>query len=115
MRPFPHRIPLSAAALVLVWTCALASAEGKKPPEIRKLLRRLLSEIGTNMKPVVMNPGEGAEVPRDELLAGRVAFIADGTVINSGKYDDLTTPEQLLAFLRVSPRPGNRGSSDGAP
>ena len=38
MRPFPHRIRLSAAALVLVWTCALASAEGKKPPYVRKLL-----------------------------------------------------------------------------
>ncbi|MGB7735937.1 MAG: class I tRNA ligase family protein [Thermoguttaceae bacterium] len=31
--------------------------------------------------------------PRDDLLAGRVAFIADGTVINSGLYNGLTTPE----------------------
>jgi leucyl-tRNA synthetase len=30
---------------------------------------------------------------RDDLLAGRVAFIADGTVINSGPYNGLTTPQ----------------------
>ena len=41
----------------------------------------------------VVDPGEGADVPRDDLLAGKVAFIADGTTINSGPYDGLTTPE----------------------
>jgi leucyl-tRNA synthetase len=30
---------------------------------------------------------------RDDLLAGKVAFIADGTVINSGPYNGLTTAE----------------------
>jgi leucyl-tRNA synthetase len=30
---------------------------------------------------------------RDDLLAGRVAFIADGVAVNSGPYDGLTTPE----------------------
>ncbi len=30
---------------------------------------------------------------RDDLLAGRIAFIADGTVINSGPYNGLTTAE----------------------
>lgn len=38
MRPFPYRIPLSTAALFLVWTCALASAEGQRSPHVRKLL-----------------------------------------------------------------------------
>ncbi|NQU23356.1 MAG: leucine--tRNA ligase [Candidatus Nealsonbacteria bacterium] len=41
----------------------------------------------------VVDPGEGADIPRDELLAGKVAFIADGTAINSGPYDGLSTPE----------------------
>ncbi len=41
----------------------------------------------------VVDPGAVADVPRDDLLAGRVAFIADGTVINSGPYDGLTTAE----------------------
>ncbi len=41
----------------------------------------------------VVDPGESPDVPRDDLLAGRVAFIADGTVINSGEYDGLQTPE----------------------
>ena len=30
---------------------------------------------------------------RDDLLAGRVSFIADGTAINSGPYNGLSTPE----------------------
>jgi leucyl-tRNA synthetase len=41
----------------------------------------------------VVDPGVAADVPRDDLLAGRVAFIADGTVINSGPYNGLTTAE----------------------
>jgi leucyl-tRNA synthetase len=41
----------------------------------------------------VVDPGTSPDVPRDNLLAGRVAFIADGTVINSGPYNGLTTPE----------------------
>jgi leucyl-tRNA synthetase len=41
----------------------------------------------------VVDPGDSADVPRDDLLAGRVAFIADGTVINSGPYNGLSTPE----------------------
>ena len=41
----------------------------------------------------VVDPGEGAEVPRDDLLAGRIAFIADGTAINSGQYTGLATPQ----------------------
>lgn len=41
----------------------------------------------------VVDPGKAADVPRDDLLAGNVAFIADGTVINSGPYNGLTTPE----------------------
>jgi len=41
----------------------------------------------------VVDPGQSADVPRDDLLAGRVAFIADGTIINSGPYNGLTTLE----------------------
>ena len=41
----------------------------------------------------VVDPGDAADIPRDDLLAGRVAFIADGTVINSGPYNGLSTPE----------------------
>jgi leucyl-tRNA synthetase len=41
----------------------------------------------------VVDPGEAAGAARDDLLAGRVAFIADGTVVNSGPYNGLTTPE----------------------
>ncbi|MBN2473187.1 MAG: leucine--tRNA ligase [Pirellulales bacterium] len=41
----------------------------------------------------VVDPGEGADVPRAELLAGEMAFIADGVAINSGKYDGLATPD----------------------
>ena len=41
----------------------------------------------------VVDPGEGAEIPRDELLAGKVAFIADGVAINSGEYTGLNTPQ----------------------
>jgi leucyl-tRNA synthetase len=41
----------------------------------------------------VVDPGESAGSARDDLLAGRVAFIADGLAINSGPYDGLTTSE----------------------
>jgi len=41
----------------------------------------------------VVDPGEGPEIPRDALLAGQVAFIEDGTAINSGPYTGLSTPE----------------------
>ncbi len=44
----------------------------------------------------VVDPGEGTDAPRDELLAGKVAFIADGVAINSGPYDGLSTPEFKL-------------------
>ena len=41
----------------------------------------------------VVDPGDNPDAPRDELLAGKVAFIADGTAVNSGPYDGLSTPE----------------------
>ncbi len=41
----------------------------------------------------VVDPGADAQVPRDDLLAGKIAFIADGTAINSGEYTGLTTPQ----------------------
>ncbi len=41
----------------------------------------------------VVDPGKRPEVPRDDLLAGRVAFIEDGTAINSGKYTGMSTAE----------------------
>ncbi|MEE8451997.1 MAG: leucine--tRNA ligase, partial [Thermoguttaceae bacterium] len=41
----------------------------------------------------VVDPGDSPNVPRDELLAGETAFIADGTAINSGQYDGLSTPQ----------------------
>ena len=37
--------------------------------------------------------GRCARRAREELLAGRVAFIADGTAVNSGPYDGLATAE----------------------
>jgi len=57
-----------------------------------------------NISPLPMGEGQGvradgqgvranAPSPRDDLLAGRVAFIADGTAINSGPYNGLSTPE----------------------
>ena len=45
---------------------------------------------GTRGNPLPKGEGTSA---RDDLLAGRVAFIADGTAINSGPYDGLPTPE----------------------
>jgi leucyl-tRNA synthetase len=50
----------------------------------------------------VVDPGATAAAPRDDLLAGRVAFIADGTAINSGPYNGLTTAafkQQIAADL----------------
>jgi len=41
----------------------------------------------------VVDPGETEEVSRDDLLAGRVAFIADGTAINSGRFTGMPTAE----------------------
>jgi leucyl-tRNA synthetase len=41
----------------------------------------------------VVDPGEGPGVPRDDLLAGRVAFIEDGTAINCGRYTGLPTAQ----------------------
>ncbi|MCE5269238.1 MAG: leucine--tRNA ligase [Planctomycetaceae bacterium] len=41
----------------------------------------------------VVDPGEAAGSARDDLLAGRVAFIADGVAVNSGPYTGLPTPE----------------------
>ena len=49
-------------------------------------------EFDLEIVPVV-DPGQGSEMPRDDLLAGRVAFIEDGTAINSGRYSGLATPE----------------------
>jgi len=39
----------------------------------------------------VVDPGEEVGRDRDDLLAGRVAFIADGVAINSGPYDGQPT------------------------
>jgi len=41
----------------------------------------------------VVDPGETAGAVRDDLLAGRVAFIADGVAINSGRFSGLATAE----------------------
>jgi leucyl-tRNA synthetase len=41
----------------------------------------------------VVDPGELSEVSREDLLAGRVAFIADGVAINSGRFTGMTTPQ----------------------
>jgi len=41
----------------------------------------------------VVDPGEAAGPVREELLAGRVAFLADGVAINSGRFTGLSTPE----------------------
>ncbi|MGD0898780.1 MAG: leucine--tRNA ligase [Thermoguttaceae bacterium] len=41
----------------------------------------------------VVDPGPEAGSVRDDLLAGRVAFIADGRAINSGRFTGLTTAE----------------------
>ena len=41
----------------------------------------------------VVDPGEAAGQARNDLLAQRIAFIADGTAINSGPYDGMLTPD----------------------
>ena len=41
----------------------------------------------------VVDPGDAAGAPREDLLAGRVAFTADGMAINSGPYNGLSTAE----------------------
>jgi len=41
----------------------------------------------------VVDPGESREVSREDALAGRVAFVADGIAINSGRFNGMTTPE----------------------
>jgi len=41
----------------------------------------------------VVDPGESEEVPREQVLAGEAAFIAEGTAINSGEYTGLPTAE----------------------
>lgn len=41
----------------------------------------------------VVDPGDNAGVSREDLLAGRVAFIADGTAVNSGRFTGLPTAE----------------------
>lgn len=41
----------------------------------------------------VVDPGEAAGAARDDLLAGRTAFIADGVAVHSGPYSGLPTPE----------------------
>ncbi len=56
-----------------------------------------------NISPLPLGEGLGVRAdgpgvravpsPRDDLLAGRIAFIADGTAINSGPYNGLSTPE----------------------
>jgi leucyl-tRNA synthetase len=42
---------------------------------------------------VVVDPGESAGSARDDLLAERIAFIADGLAVNSGPYTGLATSQ----------------------
>jgi leucyl-tRNA synthetase len=41
----------------------------------------------------VVDPGDAPEVSRDEVLSGREAFVGDGTAVNSGRFDGMSTPE----------------------
>jgi leucyl-tRNA synthetase len=41
----------------------------------------------------VVDPGDAAGQAREDLLAGRIAFIADGVAVNSGPYDGMLTPD----------------------
>jgi len=41
----------------------------------------------------VVDPGEAVGEARSDLMAQRIAFIADGTAINSGPYDGMLTPD----------------------
>jgi leucyl-tRNA synthetase len=47
-------------------------------------------EFGLPILPVV-DPGAEAGKVRDEMLAGRVAFVADGIAINSGRFTGMAT------------------------
>ena len=65
----------------------------------------------------VVDPGESAGALREELLAGRVAFIADGTAVNSGRFNGLPTAEfkQQIAADLATAGPGPRGGQLQAP
>lgn len=41
----------------------------------------------------VVDPGDRPGVSREDVLAGKVAFVEDGVAINSGPYDGLSTAE----------------------
>lgn len=49
-------------------------------------------QFGLPIIPVV-DPGERGDVSRDDVLAGKTAFIAEGTAVNSGDYDGTPTAE----------------------
>ncbi len=59
----------------------------------------------------VVDPGEQAGPIREELLAGRAAFIADGTAINSGRFSGLSTAEFKAAITEDL---ANKGLGRGA-
>jgi len=46
----------------------------------------------------VVDPGSDGEVRRDDVLAGRAAFIGDGVAINSGQFNGLSTPQFIQAI-----------------
>ena len=52
-------------------------------------------QAGIKDSPRPMGEGQGvrASSARDDLYAGRIAFLADGTAVNSGPYNGLTTAE----------------------
>ena len=64
-------------------------------------------EFGLPIVPVV-DPGGGAGRMRDDVLAGRSAFIADGTAIHSGRFDGLTDVRVQAEHRRLSPEHGAR-------
>lgn len=47
----------------------------------------------------VVDPGESMGQDRDDLLAHRKAFVADGTAIHSGKFSGLSTPEMKKSIV----------------
>ena len=55
-------------------------------------------QYGLPIVPVV-DPGAAAGAVREELMAGRCAFIADGTAIHSGRFDGLSTAEFKRAIV----------------
>ena len=59
----------------------------------------------------VVDPGEEAGPIRDELMAGRVAFIADGKAINSGRFTGMATPQFKEAIVEDL---DNKGLGRGA-